>query len=97
MHCDVCLDRLPKLPALMMLSPSSMQDRFLEFGASACLPKLPELSLTTQGFLYPQWESRNLRNTAGIFWSTPWHAATPIDSQPVSRCHVLVVPNEKEA
>jgi hypothetical protein len=51
MHCDVCLDRLPKLPALMMLSPSSMQDRFLEFGASACLPKLPELSLTTQGFL----------------------------------------------
>jgi hypothetical protein len=38
MHCDVCLDRLPKLPAFDDASNhSSMQDRFLEFGASPLL------------------------------------------------------------
>ena len=94
-----------------------MQDRPLEFGASACLPNLPEPSLLSRdaGFSFflpvhrpvlvsrrlkpltfscrssisfdcPLFESRNLPNATGTFWSVPWRAATPIDLHSVSRC-----------
>ena len=127
MHCDVCLDRLPKLPAFDDASNHpSMQDRFLEFGASpllhacqtylnrawrcrvflpSCLScprisrRLKPLTLSCRSsisFGCPEWESRNLRNATGTFWSAPWRAALAIDLHSVSRCHVLVVPNEKE-